>query len=90
MLCLLYPQCLLSLVVQWLGHMTFTHETRVQFPAREPELYAACTAVRSWYFDQVCQWYFDRVFNIQIHTCECSLSSLYCTLVAIPGVPGTW
>ena len=24
-----------SLVVQWLGYMTLTHETRVQFPARE-------------------------------------------------------
>ena len=24
-----------SLVVQWLGYMTLTHEIRVQFPARE-------------------------------------------------------
>ena len=25
-----------SLVVQWLGYMTLTHEIRVQFPARDP------------------------------------------------------
>jgi len=28
--------------------------------------------------------------SIKTILCECSLSSLYCTLVAIPGVPGTW
>ena len=27
-----------SLVVQWLGYMTLTHEIRVQFPARENAL----------------------------------------------------
>ena len=26
----------ISLVVQWLGYMTLTHEIRVQFPARDP------------------------------------------------------
>ena len=37
--CLISPSFSSSLVVQWLGYMTFTHETRVQFPAGEASIF---------------------------------------------------